>query len=809
MNFAFRSSIATLFAILFLQTSLLAQSTIKGSVIDAETGKALPFGNVALLQKSDSTIAGGSMTNENGAFSFEAPQGNYLLRVTFIGYNEFFKNIEVSKSTVNLSKIRLSSSSEQLDEVTIEAAGITFETDIDKRTFDVENSILAEGGTAIELLETLPSVQVDEEGNIAMRGSGDILIYINGRPTNLMSEDAESVLEQFPANAISKVELITNPSSRYDAAGVGGIINIVLKENSMVGFNGSVNTSIGTRNKYNAGVNLNYSTEKWDFFTAYNYQYRQTWGLGDTYRQNKNPGVTPIIDQEINSMQYRPSHLMRVGADYSLNKKSTIGAFFNINRRDSERDQTYDIRHLNNAQSLDSMFIRDRNQDSRSINYEGGINFNKDIDTLGQKIFANFTYSIDDRSSFETYDQFYFDNQMIEDPSKDFFQNNERTSTNEQLIAQIDYEKPITETLKLELGARSMLSSRLRTQNFNDFNVETNEFETNEIFTNDFSFDEHIHAAYFLVRNQWDKLGVQAGLRSEYTRTNSFQTQTQEEYINNYLDFFPSIYFSYDLTEKTSLLVNYSRRINRPGIWSLSPAISARDIYNLRTGNPFLNPEYTNSFELSFLKEWKKLTITSSAYYRMTTDVMTRVIEPYDDNTVISTWANANSRRTAGLEFINQYTPNSWLDATFTANLFHSEIIGSNIGEGFNNANNSWSLNLMTNARIPDWFTVQMQGFYRGPIVLPQGFIEPMFSMNIGLRRDILNNKGTVSLNVSDLFNTRIFVLTTEAATFTQERTFNRESQIATLTFVYRFGGYKDGRENGRGRGDDDSDDLF
>jgi iron complex outermembrane recepter protein len=787
-----------------------SQHLIKGRVSEASTQQPLPFGNVALLDPSDSSLVGGDITRENGRFSFSADPGDYILQVAYVGYNTLYRNIEVKNKDLTLTGLRLKPAAEQLEEVTVRGISNAMEIDVDKRIFDVQNNIVAETGTALELLETLPSVQLDEEGNISMRGSGDILIYINGRPTNLMADDAESVLEQFPANAISKVELITNPSARYDAAGVGGIINIVLKENKLRGFSGSVNTAAGTRHKYNAGVNLNYNSGNWNFFTNYNYQYRQTYFLGETLRQLQSDRVSPILDQDFNSIDYRISHLLRLGTEYSIHNRGSIGAFFNANYRPALRNRSYHIRHLNTASAMDSMFVRDLRDENESYNYEAGINFSFDIDTTGQKIFAAFTYSEDERERFEYIDQIFLSDLLIEDPTKAERQLFERPWYNRQAIAQVDYENPLGPKSKLEAGYRGTFSFRNRLQRFNDFDFELNDYVLNEFFSNEFDFTENIHAFYAIWQSKLEKLGYQAGLRAEYTGTLGYEYKLDQRFENNYFDLFPSLFLSYDLNENTDLQLNYSRRINRPGSWALSPVIMARDPYNLRTGNPELNPEYTHSFEMNIIKDWDQLLFTAGAYFQHSINVMTRIVESFDENAVIMTWANANRRQTAGIEVVNQYTPLSWLDATFTANFFRSEIIGSNIGEGMDNATNSWNLNLMTNARIPNFLTVQTQVFYRGPIVIPQGLIDPIFSMNIGFRKDILNNKGTISLNISDIFNTRIFSIQTTTPNFEQTRMFNRETQIATLSFVYRFGGYKEKSESGgREKGNGGDGDMF
>lgn len=305
---------------------------VKGKVMDGKRETALEFANIALLHPEDSAVVYGGMSALDGSFEFNTTAGNYILRVGFIGYLEYVENISLSnKNTVNFGTITLEEDAQNLDEVVVEGVTSMFESDIDKRTYNVENSIVAEGQTASQLLGTLPSIQVDDEGGITMRGSGNILIYINGRPSNLSGDDAESILAQFPANSIKSVELITNPSSRYDATGVGGIINIVLKKNEQAGFNGQVNASVGTREKYQAGINLNYGKEKANFYASYNWQDRRQLENGEGRRNNYLEGFSPSLEQVQDGYEVEKTHLTRAGIDYSVSDRSMLGLYFQGN----------------------------------------------------------------------------------------------------------------------------------------------------------------------------------------------------------------------------------------------------------------------------------------------------------------------------------------------------------------------------------------------------------------------------------------------------------------------------------------------
>ncbi|MCC5939362.1 MAG: TonB-dependent receptor [Lunatimonas sp.] len=803
------TKITCIFALFFILFQTQAQDiSLRGKVFEESSGKGLEFANVALLSQSDSSVVAGGMTDLDGSFDFVSKPGQYILRIGFIGYDSHYQNLTLGeRRTVNLGNISLRSDAANLQEVVVEGVNSIFESDIDKRRYDVENSVVAEGATASELLETLPSIQVDDEGGISMRGSGDILIYINGRPSNLSGDDAESILAQFPANSIKSVELITNPSSRYDAAGVGGIINIILKKNEKTGLNGQVNVSAGTRDKYNAGVNLNYGAGKVNYYASYNYQNRRMFRESDAFRENRINGVSPFLDQDSYGESVDINHLLRGGIDYNINENQTLGFYAQGNFRDRTGFNNLNQRSLNSLNRQDSLFVRNQNDTRESFNAETGVNYNWEIDTLGQRLFTSLSYSRDERTQVENYEQFFFNESNEAVPANNLQQINTVPQTSDLYVFQLDYIKPFRDGGSLETGLKGTFSLWDRSQEFMQGD-QNNAFIPTPIdsISDGFVFNEDVYAAYMSYRNRVGKVGFQGGLRGEYTETTGTQASRLEPFVNNYFNLFPSLYLSYELGQEHEFTANYSRRISRPNMWSLSPLYRVRDLLNLSVGNPFLQPEFTDSYEFGYMKGFEKFLFNATVYHRASTNVHTRVIRLTDNNVAIQTRENALRRNATGLEVINQMQLANWWDATVSGNFFYSEIIGDNIEQGFNNSNYSWTVSLLSNMAIPNLFTFQVQGNYRGPIVLPQGQIEPFWGLNAGIRKNVMNDKGTISLNVSDIFNTRIFRITNEDNRFVQERVFNRETRIGTIAFTYRFGGFKE-KSNGRRDRDDDFDD--
>ncbi len=775
-----------------LPSVIYAQETsVSGRVRDGDTGKALEFANVAVLDPGDSSIVAGATADFEGRFSFSSKNGLYLLRVGYIGYALKYEELKLEGGDKSLGNIRLTSDEQTLDEVTVTGVTSMFESDIDKRTYNVENSILAEGATASELLNTLPSIQMDEDGGISMRGSGNVLIYINGRPTNLSSEETENILAQFPANSIKSVELITNPSSRYDAQGVGGIINIILKKDQNLGLNGQVNLSAGTRDKYQAGFNMNYGGEKVNYFASYNFQYRDLWEESESLRQTLDPNVSPFLDQDFDTRNWNQGHLARAGFDYYINEKLSWGTYGQFNYSMRDRRRIYNQRHQDMVRNLDSLFVRTLTEDQFARNIEVGTTLDYDIDTLGQQLYASVSYANNFQRRVEFFDQLYFDSETQEVPGKRQDQIYGRPLASDLFIAQVDYAKPFSGGGQLEAGLKSTLSYFRPAQTFDQLNLETGEYVQNDTIANRFDFEELVYAGYAIYRNKFGKLAFQGGLRAEQTNTKGYDYNSDSTYINNYFNLFPSLYVTYELGDEEELLVNYSRRINRPTWTQLGPFYNAQDLLNTRFGNPVLQPELTDSYELGYNKGWDNLLFTGTAYHRRTTDAMTRVISLLENNAAVQYWENVSIRRDLGLELINQFEFGSNFDATLSGNFFYSEVDGRNIRENFFNSNFTWTVTLLSNWVIPDLFNVQLMADYRGPIVLPQGEIDPIYGVNLGIRKEVLNNRATVSLNVSDIFNTRVFRIQTDDIEFSQMRFFNRETRIGTVSFTYRFGGFK------------------
>jgi iron complex outermembrane recepter protein len=809
-------------------TVVSAQNTITGIVRDAVNHEPLAFSQLALMAPADTSMVTGTTSDMEGFFRLEtAVNGAYLLRVSFVGYNELWMSVEVAAGRNDLGVLDLVPAITELGEVEVAAAAMLFRTEADRRIFNVENMTVAEGGTAIQLLETLPSVQLDQEGNISLRGSGNVLIYINGRPSNLSSDDTESILEQYPANAIKEVELITNPSSRYDAEGVGGIINIILREERLQGFNAQLNASTGTGNKYTGGINMNYRRNKWNTFLGYSYQYLERWEETNSYREHYIDNLSPFLKQDYYTDNFDQSHLIRLASDYEVNSASTARIFANINTRSRNRLRTYNTFNNNNLNILDSLQVRNLSEDQSRINYEFGSSYAWNNDN-GSRLLAQLSYAWDTQDRIEYFDLLFYDSSLTELEDRQTDQFYERPIDRNMLVFHLDYERQLSTDLELELGIRSTIEREDLRQEFGEYDRDTGTYKDLVLggipISNQFTHDQQIHAAYITFRDNRGSFRYQGGLRAEMTyaeswqgyglrngflEDESFQPALDTITSNNYFGLFPSLYANYEISQNQDIQVSYSRRIRRPSSSAMMPFINAQDFNNLRLGNPYLQPSYTNNFEVNYIRAWPNFMFTGGAFHRHTANGFTRLYVPFHQGAMV-TYTNAGVNNNTGLEIINYLTLNDNYDFTLTGNYFYSQVSGAIEGESYRNQNYSWTLSLMGNMNWPGILSAQVSTYYWGPRVFPQGQTDPVFSMNIGLRKNMINNQGTISLNASDIFNTRKFAMAANTSRFYQERSFFRESRVVTLSFTWRFRDFRE-RNGQRGREsiDGDLDGLF
>jgi outer membrane receptor protein involved in Fe transport len=786
-----------------------AVGQIKGSLIDPSTKEHIEYAAVALIRSRDSSVTRGILTDSTGKFLFtEIPYGKYAIKVSCIGYKNYFKDslmVRPGKEIIDLGNLELIPVTLTTEEVVIESERGNLEIGAEKKIFNVEKNLVAQGGTAQDILQQIPSVTIDSDGQVSLRGNGNVTILIDGKPTALTGSNRSAILEQIPANLIDKVEVITNPSARYDADGTAGIINIVLKQNRKPGYFGAVNLNVGTNNKYNTGFSFSYGTPKFNLSTSYSFRYNEMWFNGNSFRKNILRDTSFYFDQNNNGDAIRRTHGANLSMDYRINPKNTIGLSASFNANTNPRFETIENRYLNEGKIQTDNSPRFSSEDESRLGWDCGLNYQKLFKNSEQKLTALFNYS-GNRSVFE-----FSARQTGWLPGRYYGEIQQRNSSTDNFdlgILQIDYTNPLKNGGRLEAGFKSIVRNIDNDFLAESYNFSSESWVNDTNLTNHFVFTEQVHAAYGIYSGKFKKIDYQAGLRLEQAFTNSEQLTQEGAYKYNYFSFFPSLHLSYKLNDLNHLQLNYSRRINRPDVGSLNPFINYTDPLNQRQGNPFLRPEYINSYELQHILYSKKITLTSTLYYRLTTNQIVRYRYLNEAGIAITTFNNLNDGHSYGAEFIaiNRWT--KFWNTTASFNLFGLELNDAALTAGATRRGLSFVGKIISNFTIIKNLEFQLSYDVTGPRVIPQGKFYEIHALDAALRYSILKGKGTITFNVSDVFDTRRFRIYTESPNFQQEFMRKRETRIAYLGFNYNFGNMKpqqnnkNRRQNREGGGD-------
>lgn len=772
--------------------------TIKGTLLDTDTQQALEFATISVHSVSDSTLIGGGVTDLEGKFSVESPSPKVYLALDFIGYKTTtITDIPSANESkiIDMGIISLSAGGVNLDdiEITAERSETTFA--LDKKIFTVGKDLANRGGTAQEILDNVPSVTVDVEGNVSLRGSENVRILIDGKPSGLIGIGESGGLRSIPSNLISQIEVVTNPSAKYEAAGTAGIINIVLKKDKRSGFNGSFEMTLGNPAQYGAGANINYRSGKVNWFTSYNLQYRESPGFGVAY-QNYYQGDSTLITQIDRDMNRSGlSHNMRFGADYFLTDNQTLTASLNYRLGDDDNTNTISYRDLTVPGILthsdriipsfdDPYILRTDDEIEDESKQEYSLDYRKKFADKGKSLSGRLSYQNNGEveQSILT-NRLYQSEQPIGDINKEQLSTNDENET--RTLIQLDYKHPIGKDTKIEVGGQTSLRN-IR----NDFEVSE---KTGEEFveltdrTNDFQYNEDVHAAYFIYGSKINKWSYQVGLRSEYSIVKTELLQTNEVNDRDYFGLFPSAFLNYDLLAGQSIQLSYSRRIQRPRFWDLNPFFSFTDERNFFSGNPNLDPEYTDSYETQYIKIWDSGNIGGSVYYRHTEDARQRIkeVDPVE-GTSVTIPVNLATQDNIGVEMLFSYSGLNWLRLDGNANLFKAKTDGEYNGQNFDVDTYSWTGRLTSRFTFWNGADFQVRTNHRASRETQQGTRGAITSIDLGFTKDVLNKNLTLTLSVRDLLNSRKRVYERFGPDFYEDGEFQWRSRAISLTANYR-----------------------
>jgi len=788
--FRVKNWVVICWVILAFQTTLIAQKqvpgTVTGFIFEKDSDKPLEFAQVILKKAKDSTFVQGAVTDSKGKFLFEkVPAGDYRISYSFIGFGNGKSgpfNLGAGTTKLNLGKIYLAESTKTINEVEVTGRKSTFVNSIDRKTFNVGEDLMSTTGSLSDLLQNVPSVQVDIDGNVSLRGSDNVTILINGKPSAMMNLDRAAVLQQIPANSIEKIDVITNPSAKYKPDGTSGIINIVLKKNKSLGLNGNASANVGNDSRYNGNLTINYNPGRWNFFGNAGLRQDTRQRITDISTQTYLNGLetSSVINHAVSGG--RPvSYIGGLGTDFKLNDKNRLGVSANYNRR-VQKQNDISVYTVDTFKVREEDYNRNRYQPQTETDLELAGNWQHNFGRDGHDLNINYTNSY----TRELENDYYIN--IFRIPANQYNYDNvfyDRANHESQFLA--EYSNSFSKESKLEAGFEL---DRLQ----NDMNLHRDTTAMNQNLlvmdvsrSNHFIRSEQTSVLYVTFEHKYGKFGFLAGLRGEVTNTSANLVTKNVVIDNNYNRLYPTLHTSYEISERHQLQLNYSHRIRRPEDEQLNPFPEYQDPRNIRSGNPNLKPEDIHSVELGYQFKIKSLTFITTAYCRFNLNGITTITKVNGD-TLVSTLQNLSKSSSAGLEFILSATVGKLATVNISSNTFYNVIDASALGYTTSKSDVSLTLNGSIMVNLAKSTAFQISSIYTGEQLTPQGRKLPSFVLNTGLKQDILKKRAAILLTVSDLFNSMKFRSEIDTPDLKRFEDRKRSARILYCGFTYNFG---------------------
>ena len=803
---------------LFLSLTALAQGSVRGRVLDRQTDEGLPFVNIRVVQGAK--LVKGAITDGEGTFNITGlADGQYQLQVTYVGYKDITRQFTITPSDrrAHFNALYIAEDSKTLKEVTVTGQRSQMKLEVDRKVFSVDQMIASAGGSASELLEQIPSIEVTTDGEISLRGNSSVEVWINGKASGLTADNRGEILQQIPAESIERIEVIDNPSAKFSPEGSAGIINIILKRDRKAGYYGSLRVGANNHGGWNTGGNINYSSGVLEAFA--NLGYRRRAGSGGSESEQEYLMTREYQNATGNSENRGGNLFARLGLTWHVTQKDDISlsGMTMQGKNDNESNTTYLYGLM--GQGPYKQMHRENSGEGDMQMYHGELAYEHSWADF-HKLKANFSFN----RWMADNDNIYRDRTIAignTDPATtnaELYQYRPMHVRNRSMEAKLDYENQITEKLKLEAGYNGRFShenSPLESWVAN--NWEGTGRTLDEAYYNRFIYDMDTHALYATVTTSLGKLGIMGGLRGEYWKVNTESYDYQQEndpakrdepFKKDFFQLFPSLFLNYQLTESAQLQLNYTRRLRRPWGGQLNSFKNTSDASMVSFGNPELTPEYTNSFSLNFLKTWEEHTLSISSYYRPTTDVIQRIRYQGSDGVMYMTQENVAKNQRAGLELIVKNKLFRILDLTTTLNGYYYKVDGFSyqiMGQTVTGAAEesfSWDARLLASLMLPYDISIQATGNLRSRGAITQGYRRSNQSLDLGLRKSFFNKRLSLSINWRDVFNSRKWENYTSSDTFTRHQKNWRDPRI-NVTVSWNFGNMNnEKRGNGGGGGD-------
>jgi outer membrane receptor protein involved in Fe transport len=763
---------------------------ITGIVVDGIVEAPLEYANIILFDKRSGDQVTGTITHKDGHFELKSIRpGVFDLEIKFMGYEiEKIEGIRVipPEMSVDLGTIALRRSVIALEEVEVSAEKPELVYKIDKKVINVSKQLTSTSGTAVDVLENVPSVTVDIEGNVSLRGSSSFTVLLDGRPTVL---DPNEVLQQIPASTIDNIEIITNPSAKYDPDGIAGIINIITKKSRLAGVSGTINANTGLDYKYGGDVLLSYRGQKINAHLGLDYNRREHPGTYDSESRTRRDTLTSFVVSSGSSRWERSMYSGKAGLDINLTDIDVVGFEARAGARSMERRSDQDFDEWTSLSEDRNQYVSksemERSGDFYSASMDYQHRFSKQEHELsGQVVFSRYSGDAEDVTElFDENGEITSGQRSVEDgPST-------------RLRAKLDYVLPLQEGSKFEAGYQNRFDRTEDGSEAYEYDPNTGRYEFQPEFSHTSEYDREIHSIYTIYSREDGRFGYQGGIRSEYTDRRMSLKETDETYTIERWDFFPTLHVSYEYSEGTQMMASYTRRIDRPRNWYLEPFLTWSDAYNVRQGNPSLKPEYIDSYELGAQKRFGTSTLALEAYYRVTHNKIERVQSVYEDNVILHTTGNVGKDYTFGTEIILNMNMVRWWNLSVMGNLYDYRVEGTLDEKEFSEQSFNWRLRLNNTFRVARSTRIQINGNYNSPTASAQGKREGFIFTDLALRQEFLNRALAATLQVRDVFSTGKFEFTSEGEDFYSHREFSRKSPSVTLSLSYNFNNYKPERE--------------
>lgn len=793
---------------------------ISGTVVDGSNNQPIEYANVVIYRWKDSTVANGAVTNSQGKFTIEKMMfGRYFMKVSYIGYaTKRFDSLIVRPNNTNLSyaSIKLTPKNVNMKEVVIKSEQEAVNYNLDKKVYNVDKNLANSGGTAVDVVQNLPAVQVDADGGVTVRGNSNITVLVDGRPAQLAGFSGSDVLAQIPASQIESIELVTNPSARYDPEGTAGIINVILKKKSNLGYNANLMANAGSKGRYSTSVSGNIRGENYNLSGGYDGRFFNMNGGGSIIRNSYFGGSSSILDQTSNNSNDMKNHSFNISGDYYLAEKEFITLNGQFRFGDFKSSSFNGNKNLDPNNTLTSAF--DRNSDGSRDNSSGNytLSYKKNFENKTQEITADLMYSQSSMSSDFDINQKYYD-VGLGDVLAPTLQKSLSDNSNKMLLFQGNYIQPLNSWGRFEGGVRSMIRDLNMTNDYLSYNFGLNTWGASNLIDNEYDYKEQIHAIYGIYSNSFGGFSFQTGLRAEQAIIDGTIPGSSDKFNSNYFEIYPTVHLRYSFSDVDEIQLSYSRRIDRPQNRQLNPYEDRSDSLNVVKGNPNLKPQFFNSFELGYTKMFSRTVLVSNLFYRLNNNLISTISTLMPNGVTYSTYENVSKGSSYGVEFVLTQPVGTWwrLSGTFS---YYNTTVEDNGTLGGSRESNSWRTMINSQMTISDGFVLQSMVFYNSPSIMlmmggggggggqrggggggdfggggmffggaaTQSKMDALYWMDLMLRKDFMDGQLSLTLRVSDIFDTRKFNTTTTASNFDSVSKRFMDSRTVNLGLTYR-----------------------